>query len=146
MRRTIGGLLVVCFIAAVTVGLFNNSQSVAQQQDSMTPLKDFMKPKLTHAQRILDGLATENFQKILESSSVLMTLSEAASWQVLPGPQYTQNTSDFQRAVEKLQAAARKKNVDAATIAYINMTTCCIHCHQAIRHPDPEQKPLKKRS
>ena len=40
---------------------------------------------------------------------------------------------DFEYANKALALAAREKNLDGATIAYIQLTVSCVQCHKLVR-------------
>lgn len=101
---------------------------------SVDNLRMFMREKLDHSQQILEGLTTENFEMIAKSSQELSLLSLASNWQVLQTPEYVNKSSDFRRATDALSEAAREKNLDGATLAYLEMTLKCVNCHKYVRH------------
>lgn len=104
--------------------------ALADQPDGVAK---FMRPKLGHAQRVLEGLALEDYTMIGKSAAALAKLAEAAEWQVLPDPEYVRYSSDFQRICNDLAVAADKKNLDAATLSYVQLAMNCVDCHQHVR-------------
>jgi hypothetical protein len=92
-----------------------------------------MRPKLEHAQKVLEGLALEDHLLVADNAKALLRLSESAEWQVLPGPEYVRYSSDFQRITNELIQASNKKNIDAATLAYVQLTMNCVNCHKHVR-------------
>ena len=42
-------------------------------------------------------------------------------------------TNNFRRALETLTQKAKAKNLDGATLAYVDMTVTCVRCHQYCR-------------
>lgn len=104
--------------------------SIAQQPEGVAK---FMRPKLGHAQRVLEGLALEDYSMIAKSANALAKLAEAAEWQVLPDPEYVRFSSDFQRLCNDLAVAADKKNLDKATLSYVQLAMNCVDCHQHVR-------------
>ena len=53
-------------------------------------------------------------------------------------PGYNAKLKDFEYANKSLRLAAQEKNLDGATIAYIQLTLSCVHCHKLVR--DVEKK------
>lgn len=92
-----------------------------------------MKRKLAEAQKLLEGLALSDFNKIKSSADELAVLRQKAAWMVRKTREYELHTNDFQRQIEALQKAAKNKNIDAATLAYVDMTLTCVKCHQHVR-------------
>ena len=96
-------------------------------------LDKFMRAKLIHSQKVLEGLATEDFFLIAKHSQKMSLLSQAAAWQVLQTPEYRQHSIEFRRSCDTITEAAKKKNLDAAALAYLSTTLKCINCHKYVR-------------
>ncbi|TWU14882.1 hypothetical protein CA54_37520 [Symmachiella macrocystis] len=99
----------------------------------MTPVQVFMRAKLEDNTKILEGLMTNQFDQIVEAADHLLLMSTATEWHVIQGPIYKQHSTEFRRAVERLKIDAQKKNLDAATLAYMHMTMTCVSCHKFVR-------------
>jgi cytochrome c556 len=97
------------------------------------PLKDFMQVKLSHSQKVLEGLVREDYELIAKHSQEMSLLSLAETWQVLTTPEYVEFSRKFRHAADKLTDMAKKKNLDQATAAYNQMTTSCVECHKYVR-------------
>ncbi len=95
--------------------------------------KTFMRAKLIHTQKALEGLLTEDFDTIIQHSQKMSLLTRALSWQTLETTEYTQRSTAFRRSVDTLTQAAKKKNLDRASLAYLEMTIQCFQCHQYVR-------------
>jgi len=98
-----------------------------------TPVQVFMRAKLKDNTTILEGLMTNQFDQIVEAADHLILMSTATEWHVIQGPIYKQHSTEFRRAVERLKIDAEKKNLDAATLAYMHMTMTCVSCHKFVR-------------
>lgn len=96
-------------------------------------LKGLMEQKLKHAQRVLEGVALKDFPLIANQAEELIAISKAAEWRVFPSPAYERYTNEFRRNAEELIAKAKEKNLDGATLAYVNLTLSCVKCHQYVR-------------
>jgi hypothetical protein len=96
-------------------------------------LKIFMRAKLTHSQKLIEGLTTENYDELAKHSQELALLSQATNWNVLMTKDYLQHSLEFRRAASALTKAAQEKNLDGATLAYVDMTMKCVRCHQYVR-------------
>jgi hypothetical protein len=92
-----------------------------------------MKKKLSQAQKLLEGLALSDFAKMKSAADELAILRHQASWMVLKTREYEIFSGDFQREIEAVQKAAKNKNIDAAALAYVDMTLTCVKCHQHVR-------------
>lgn len=120
-------LLPVLLLAVVGISL-----ALAQPKRSPTT-KEFMKEKLDLAQRVLEGLATEDYDLIIAKGSKLTALSKEADWRVFENPDYDQQSAAFRRQVNSMVKAAKEKNLDSATLAYVRMTMSCVDCHKFVR-------------
>ncbi len=120
----------ILVVGVLALGLAMWKQS---QAEPASGVRKFMRPKLEHAQRVLEGLTLEDHQLVASNAKSLMALSEAADWQVLPGPEYVRYSQEFQRLTQELIKAANQKNTDSATLAYVQLTMNCVNCHKHIR-------------
>ena len=94
---------------------------------------EVMKKKLALAQRILDGLAMEDFDKIKTGADDLVTVRQQAAFMVGKTAKYEVYANEFQKHLESIQAGAKKKSVDAAALGYVEMPLTCVRCHQYVR-------------
>ena len=95
--------------------------------------KEFMRDTLELTQGILEGLAVENFDLILSRSQRLSAMSQEVGWKVFENPDYEQQSIAFRRNVDALTKAAKNKNLDGATLAYVRATMSCVECHKYVR-------------
>lgn len=93
----------------------------------------FMRAKLDHASEVLEGLSLADFEKIRRGGQLLALASQASSWQVLQSEEYARQSLAFRRACERLEQAATDKNLDAAALAWMDVTMRCIQCHRYVR-------------
>jgi hypothetical protein len=119
-------LAVHCMI--VTMAVVTPARSQAPNQ-----VRTFMRQKLDRTQQVLEGVVVENFDSIAKNAQALSLLSQEATWQVLQTPDYLQHSIEFRRAADALTAAAKRRNIDAAALAYVDMTMRCIQCHKYVR-------------
>ena len=119
-------------IAAVAVSLWGTLLLFGQSD----PLKTIMQRKLEFANNLLPALMLENFDAIERNSKRLQRLSEASNWSVIRTHEYTRHNSEFRRAVDALEKAAQEKDLDAAALAYAEMSLKCVQCHKYVRGVD----------
>lgn len=96
-------------------------------------LRVFMRAKLDHSQKVLEGLATDDMALVAKHSQELALLSHAANWQVMQTEDYLNHSLEFRRSANAVTKAAREKNLDGATLAYVSMTMNCVKCHKYVR-------------
>lgn len=121
--------LAIGFLAAAIGALVGSAGHSAPPND----VQAFMRLKLPHAHRVLDGIILEDYDLIAKSANQLSLLSQEANWNVLQTPEYLQHSVEFRRAVESVSRAARDKDADEATLAYMEMTLKCVNCHKYVR-------------
>ena len=91
-----------------------------------------MKAKLDHSQKTLEGLAKADYELIAKHSQAISLLCEDELWSVLKTPEYQERSNEF-ASVNAVTDAARKKNLEAATLAYVDATMKCVSCHKYVR-------------
>jgi hypothetical protein len=135
-------LILISGIVSAVLLTLPLASSPAQQKPREKPDKppkveaktsEIMKLKLKHAQRLLEGIALSDFDIIRDNGKDLLALSHKAEWRVFPTPAYLRHSNEFQRAAEKLVESAKEKNIDGATLAYVDMTMNCVRCHKYVR-------------
>jgi cytochrome c556 len=122
-------LLLTLLVAASAAGL---SVAFAQSKRNRAA-KEFMRDKLELSQRVLEGLATEDYDLIIAKGTKLSAMSKEADWRVFENPDYDQQSVMFRRHVDSLVKAAKGKDLDAATLAYVRVTMSCVDCHKFVR-------------
>lgn len=104
---------------------------------SADPNKDkvagFMRLKLGHSEKLLEGIALADFAMIEKNAQELSSLSRDEMWQILQTPDYLQHSIEFRRSADRVVAAAKKNNIDAAALAYVGLTMQCVNCHKHVR-------------
>jgi hypothetical protein len=134
--RTLGAAL-----ALATLVLIARSAVEARPMVDPAPIAaqdkraELMRLKLDYAKNVLEGLALEKMDLIAENARELKLLSAAAEWEpaTVPGPLYLVYTREFQRIADSMATSAKDKNLDGATLAYVQMTTNCVECHKYVR-------------
>lgn len=120
-------LLAVIIIAAV--GL---AAGFAQSKRNRAA-KEFMREKLELSQRVLEGLTMEDYGLVVSKGTRLSAMTKEADWRLFENPEYDQQSILFRRQVDALIKAAKDKNLDAATLAYVRLTMSCVDCHKLVR-------------
>lgn len=96
-------------------------------------IRELMHKKLTNSQKILEGIALQDFDLIKTGADELTLISKAAEWRVIKSPQYELHSNDFRRSSETLSKMAEGRNIDGAALAYVDMTLSCVKCHKYVR-------------
>lgn len=119
-------------LAAAILLVAGMTAAVAQSKRDRAA-KEFMREKLELAQRLLEGVTTEDYDLIIVKGGVLSGMTKEADWRLFENPDYDQQSVTFRRHVDALVRAAKKKDSDAATLAYVRMTMSCVDCHKLVR-------------
>ncbi|MCS6852975.1 MAG: hypothetical protein NZ700_17595 [Gemmataceae bacterium] len=125
MRRLTWVLTILVLAAGVPV--------LSGDEPDQQKMQLLMKKKLLHAQKVLEGIALNDHETIARNAEELMRISQAVEWRVLKSPQYEVHSNEFRRGLEGLTQAAKTKNVDAAALAYVDLTLTCVRCHKHVR-------------
>jgi hypothetical protein len=128
----------IVWVVALTVALLAGFTPASPAQDKPKPPPPPKKPtvmerKLVFAQKVLEGLAKEDYAKISTNADGLIDCLKEVTWKLNDTEKYLLYSNDFLRRVENMKKAAKAKNIDAAALAYVDMTLTCVKCHQYLR-------------
>src|SRR5258707_11352815 len=96
---------------ATTVALFlglTASTGFGDDPKSKPKKPTIMQQKLAASQKILEGLAQNDFTLIKENSEKLNDLSKMAAWKLIETPRYENYSEEFQRLTLKMAAQAKE--------------------------------------
>lgn len=103
-------------------------------QEDKTDRKIDMRSKLRMVQKIVEGIATEDYQMIETGGMELVELAESAAWKSAHDPYYKHYSANFEHASRGLIEAAKSKSIEKATFSYVHVTISCTACHQQVRN------------
>ncbi len=116
--------------AVVAVPLASEPLAAEDEPDQVA---DFMRAKLDHSIAVLEGLAIEDYEMMAKAAQDLALASQASNWQVLQTEEYARQSGEFRRSCITLRDAAKAKNLDAAALAWMDVTMKCVQCHRYVR-------------
>ena len=128
MKTRIIRIATVAFLIAFAGVWWSRAQS-----GTKVTTKEVMMQKLEFAHYILNGVATDNFDLIAKNADQLARLSHESAWRARESADYEVLSAEFRRQVEALAKAAKDRNSDAASLAYVQMTLSCVNCHKYMR-------------
>jgi hypothetical protein len=137
-------------IAALAVALAAGHAPSQDKKKDPPPAKEdpksaqakLMAEKLKQAQKLLDGLATNDFAKISKSADELLVISKTAEFTAArKNREYELHTNNFRRALEEVAKKSKEKNLEGATLGYVDMTLTCVRCHQHTREAGNARAP-----
>jgi len=92
-----------------------------------------MAQKLAASQSILAAITTEDFSMLEKNADALLDLAKQ-QWVESPTPDYRAHLKDFWITLEGISDKAKAKDIDGATLGYVQMTLSCVKCHKYLRH------------
>lgn len=99
----------------------------------------WMDQKVRLSKDILTGLAMGDFDTIGRSAEIMKGLNRLERFVRRTPEGYREQMSQFNYANKKLLSAVDAENLEAATLAFHQLTTSCVSCHQALRKSNPAQ-------
>jgi hypothetical protein len=88
---------------------------------------------VAYSQRVLVGITLEDYGIIANNAQKLVELSSKTNWYSRQVPEYELFLNEFRRNAQELMEAGQQKDLDAASLAYVQMTLSCVSCHKFIR-------------
>jgi cytochrome c556 len=119
----------MCVVAVLTLIAGVSALSGADKEKK----ESLMKKKLTHSQKILEGITLGDFKKVSVNAEKLLAISKAGEWKADTSAKYKVYSGEFRRLADKLIDKAKAKDLDGATLAYVEMTLNCVKCHKYVR-------------
>ncbi len=115
--------------STLAIELARGDDGKSKQQEASV----FMKQKLSASQNILAGLTRADFDAIKKNAESMLVVGYLEKWVRADTPGYQKMMRDFEYANKSLVLASREKNLDGATLAYVQLTFSCVHCHKLVR-------------
>gem|GEM_PF-2182453 len=103
-----------------------------QEAVKETARKVFMRGKLLSNQKIVEGLATSNYELIADGAASVNLLVKGQHWFVVDTPEYKRFSAEMELAATQLYEAAKAKNMDGAALRYFDLTLNCLDCHRYV--------------
>lgn len=125
-------------IAALLAGTLVAGWAVASGMSAQDPeteqsRRDFMRTKLLYSQNIMEGITTRNFDLIAEGAAEIRKITEAELWLAANTDEYRHFSGDLRAIADRISAAAKAGNLDAAAFRFSDMTANCMDCHEYSR-------------
>ena len=128
MRRMIVCLLGLSAALAVAAGTLGGAEPDEPQDTSF-----WMRKKLEYSERILEGLAKEDYQQIGKAARSMRALSHMERWVRAGLPEYRTQLRIFENSNDQLIRHADRDELDGAALAYVQLTLSCVNCHKVVR-------------
>jgi hypothetical protein len=134
MNRAIVGLgVLLCVIVVSMPGKSDEPKKTEAPKEDREKIQALMMRKLEHAQKLLAAI-TQNDQKMVEKQAdALVQITKEPEWKVFKTKDYETYSSEFRRSAEQLAKYAKDKNLDGASLTYLELTLNCLNCHKYMR-------------
>ncbi|WDQ14844.1 hypothetical protein [Rhodopirellula sp. P2] len=96
----------------------------------------WMQKKLDYSTGILRGLSMGDFDQIEANANHMRLLNKVEGFARSRNPDYRNHVRTFERVTNEVIHQAKKKNIDGVTLAYHQLTTSCVRCHQSLREAE----------
>jgi len=104
------------------------------------PEKEAMKAKRERAHALLDALTAGDYSALGRNAEVLVAIADMRVFTAAyKSEEYQYQAKAFKHAADDLLAAAKAKNLDAAALAYSDITRTCVKCHTHFRKVAPKK-------
>jgi len=98
------------------------------------PESEAMKEKLKHAHALLNALTAGDADALRRNAEVLTLIADMRVFvAAYKTDEYRFQAQAFKHAADDLLKASKEKNLDAAALAYSDMTRTCVKCHTHFR-------------
>ena len=125
----VAGIVVV--VGSFLMGILGADEKSPENHKASDPAT-VMKDKLHHTHALLTSLAQEDFAALQESSQKLQRVARQ-QWINNPSPEYRAQLQIFWTTLQGIESGAERKEIEDATLAYMQMTLACVKCHKIIR-------------
>jgi hypothetical protein len=93
----------------------------------------WMRKKLDYSQNILAGIATADFDKIVQNAQAMQALSKIEGFVRGRTPGYRTQLQIFEESTKEIVHQASRDNVEGAALAFTQLTINCVNCHKQLR-------------
>ena len=125
--------LVSCFTFALGCALIMTCGRPAGAEEKPS---DWMKQKLEMSQKILAGLTQGDFEAVETNAQKMNVVNHLEKLVAADQPhykEYMRQLNAFETANRELLRQSAAKNIEGSTLAYMQLTVSCVHCHRVVR-------------
>ena len=126
--------LILTTLATLAIFLCPLAIAGAEEKEGKEqPTSYWMKIKLDFSQNILAGLATADFDKIVENAQSMRSLNKIEGFIRGRTPGYRNQLQIFEVSLDEIIRQAQKDNVDGVALGFTQLTISCVNCHKQLR-------------
>lgn len=97
------------------------------------PMSFWMDKKLEYSKKVLEALTSGRYDEIEANAEQMRLLGKIEGFVRRRNPSYSSHLQSFDLATNELTRQSRAKNIEGATLAFHQLTTSCVVCHQSLR-------------
>ena len=121
-------------ISTLVLALLASLACIATGNDDRSDRSSiWMRQKLRASQEVLKGLADGDFESIGANAQSMKLMEHLEKWAHAGQPEYQTQLRLFEFADRELIRSASTQNLEAATLAYTQLTVSCVNCHKIVR-------------
>jgi hypothetical protein len=120
-------------VPLILASLLAGTKFTYAQPEKESGVKTAMRQKVAYSEQVLVGITLEDYGLMAKNAEKLVELSNKTNWYSRQVPEYELFLNEFRRNAQELTRAGEQKNLDAASLAYVQMILSCVSCHKFIR-------------
>jgi len=125
--------ILTVLIALITVPWHGQAEAQSKDKKDAPRPASVMVRKLEHAKALLRGLAVQDFDLLVKNSEALNDCRQETTWKLNQTEKYVFYSNQFGEQLDRLKAAAKKKDIEGSTLAYLEVARTCVACHEQLR-------------
>lgn len=127
-----GFVVAVVVAGGMVAGISGAEEDSAKDRKAPEQATSVMKDKLHHTYGLLTSLAQEDFPALQKNAQELQRIARK-QWIDNPSPEYRAQLQIFWTTLQGIEDGAERKEIEEATLAYMQMTLSCVKCHKIVR-------------
>ncbi len=116
-------------------------EAVSPVETIEKPLDFWMQKKLDYSAGILKGLSLADYSLIVTNAQQMRRLNKIEGFVRSRNKDYRTHLHTFESVTTEIIREAEKKNIEGVTLAFHQLTTSCVRCHQTLREPIDKPTP-----
>lgn len=111
-------------------------EAAAPEVTKDQPMSVWMEKKLEYSKNMLEALTAGRYEDIEKHAEQMRVIGKIEGFVRGRSSSYKSHLQTFDLATRELKRQARAENIEGATLAFHQLTTSCVTCHQSLRETD----------
>lgn len=111
-------------------------EAAAPEVTKDQPMSVWMEKKLEYSKNMLEALTAGRYEDIEKHAEQMRVIGKIEGFVRGRSSSYKSHLQTFDLATRELKRQARAENIEGATLAFHQLTTSCVTCHQSLREKD----------